>query len=142
MRLTAITKVTYHRLLSVAVLIWLVFAAPLASFATSFIDLAPPCCHSHQVGGLTGLFAKHSCCCRRVASHSSTPAMHSRSHCGSACGHALTGVTSSSQLAIAGLNFSVPPAPASEVLAPARWSAPAAHILALRRYQRPPPFLS
>jgi len=142
MRSTATAKVTYTRLLSVAVLVWLVIAAPVASFATSFIDLSPPCCHSHQVGGLAGLFAKHSCCCRRDTSNSSAPAMHSRSHCGSACGHAPSVVASAVNLFVGGISFSIAPQTAPEALAPARWSTPPAQILALRRYQRPPPSLS
>lgn len=136
---TATAKVTRVRLLSFAVLVWLGLAAPIVSFATSFLDLSPPCCHAHNVGGLAGLFSKHSCCCRRAASHSSSPAIHSRSECGSACGHVPNSVPSSVNLTVGRFSSSLAPTASTEALPPLSWSAPAAQILALRRYQRPPP---
>lgn len=139
---TATAKGTRTRFLSVAVLLCLLVGSPVASLASSFVDLSPLCCHTHQIGGLAGLFAKHSCCCRRVAAHGSAPSIHSRSQCGSDCGHAPSGVGSTVNLAVAGLGFSLAPPPALEALAPSLWSAPLAQALALRRHQRPPPSFS
>jgi hypothetical protein len=138
MRSTTTARVTYARLISTVLLVWLSLVAPAVSFATSFADHSPRCCRSHHTGGFAGLFARDSCCCRTASSHSSKPTIHSRSECGSACGIAVNGVASFTDFTAAAPAL-LPAAPAaSEALAPARWSAPASQILALRRHPLSP----